>query len=90
MVAFGNHDMESWYSPNGYGGNEARFTLPGNGFDATSAPGVYSFVHGNVGVVSVDANDVSYEIPANIGYTGGKQTAWLDKRLGELRARTDT
>ncbi|WOX14436.1 metallophosphoesterase family protein [Streptomyces sp. N50] len=89
MVAFGNHDMESWYSPNGYGGNEARFTLPTNGFDATSAPGVYSFVHGNVGVVSVDANDVSYEIPANKGYTGGKQTAWLDKRLTELRARTD-
>lgn len=89
MVAFGNHDMESWYSPNGYGGNEARFTLPGNGFDAASAPGVYSFVHGNVGVVSVDANDVSYEIPANKGYTGGKQTAWLDKRLTELRARAD-
>src|SRR5882757_7932194 len=89
MVAFGNHDMESWYSPNGYGGNEARFTLPGNGPDPATIPGVYSFVHGNVAVVSVDANDVSYEIPANFGYSGGKQTAWLDQRLGQLRARTD-
>jgi len=85
MVAFGNHDMEAWYSPNGYGGNEARFTLPGNGFDPEKAPGVYSFVHGNVAVVSVDANDVSYEIPANRGYTDGRQTAWLDRRLGQLR-----
>ncbi|AYC38954.1 3',5'-cyclic adenosine monophosphate phosphodiesterase CpdA [Streptomyces griseorubiginosus] len=85
MVAFGNHDMEAWYSPNGYGGNEARFTLPGTGFDPEKAPGVYSFVHGNVAVVSVDANDVSYEIPANRGYTDGRQTAWLDRRLGQLR-----
>ncbi|MEU6357652.1 metallophosphoesterase family protein [Streptomyces sp. NPDC047072] len=85
MVAFGNHDMEAWYSPNGYGGNEARFTLPANGFDPEKAPGVYSFVHGNVAVVSVDANDVSYEIPANRGYTAGKQTAWLDRELGRLR-----
>ncbi|MET7479706.1 metallophosphoesterase family protein [Streptomyces sp. NPDC005648] len=85
MVAFGNHDMEAWYSPNGYGGNEARFTLPGNGFDPEKAPGVYSFVHGDVAVVSVDANDVSYEIPANRGYTAGRQTAWLDRELGRLR-----
>ena len=35
----------------------------------------YSFVYGNVGVIALDANDVSYEIPANFGITGGKQTA---------------
>lgn len=86
MVTTGNHDMEAWYSPNGYGGQSARWSLPDNGFDPSSAPGVYSFTYGNVGVVALDANDVSYEIPANKGYTDGKQTAWLDQRLRELRA----
>ncbi|MEV5375765.1 metallophosphoesterase family protein [Streptomyces nondiastaticus] len=85
MVTTGNHDMEAWYSPNGYGGQSARWTLPGNGFDPARAPGVYSFVYGNTGVVALDANDISYEITANTGYSGGAQTAWLDRRLGELR-----
>ncbi|WP_221354466.1 purple acid phosphatase family protein [Streptomyces beigongshangae] len=89
MVTTGNHDMEAWYSPNGYGGQSARFTLPDNGFDARNAPGVYSFTYGNVGIVALDANDVSYEIPANKGYSGGRQTAWLDRRLGELRKEVD-
>ena len=86
MVTTGNHDMEAWYSPDGYGGQLARWSLPDSGFDPRTAPGVYSFTYGNVGVVALDANDVSYEIPANFGYTDGKQTAWLDRKLGELRA----
>ncbi|MFK8907031.1 purple acid phosphatase family protein [Streptomyces sp. YS-3] len=86
MVTTGNHDMEAWYSPDGYGGQNARWSLPGNGPDPVRLPGVYSFVHGNVGVVALDANDVSYEIPANFGISGGGQTRWLDRRLGELRA----
>ncbi|MET8829665.1 metallophosphoesterase family protein [Streptomyces sp. NPDC004610] len=86
MVTTGNHDMEAWYSPDGYGGHLARFSLPGTGFDPRSAPGVYSFVYGNVGVIALDANDVSYEIPANLGCTDGRQTAWLARRLSELRA----
>ncbi|MEV0221486.1 metallophosphoesterase family protein [Streptomyces sp. NPDC050704] len=86
MVTTGNHDMEAWYSPDGYGGQAARWSLPDNGFDAKRSPGVYSFTYGNVGVVALDANDVSYEIPANKGYSNGKQTKWLDRRLGELRA----
>jgi 3',5'-cyclic AMP phosphodiesterase CpdA len=47
---------------------------------------VYAFTYGNVGFVALDANDVSYEIPANFGYTDGRQTAWLDRKLAELRA----
>ncbi|WP_369212374.1 purple acid phosphatase family protein [Streptomyces flavofungini] len=86
MVTTGNHDMEAWYSPNGYGGQSARWSLPDNGFDPARAPGVYSFTYGNVGVVALDANDVSHEIPVNRGYSDGRQTAWLDQRLGELRA----
>ncbi|MDN0199628.1 metallophosphoesterase family protein [Streptomyces sp. S.PNR 29] len=86
MVTTGNHDMEAWYSPDGYGGQLARFSLPDSGFDPRRAPGVYAFTYGNVGVVALDANDVSYEIPANLGYTDGRQTKWLDRKLGELRA----
>jgi hypothetical protein len=86
MVTTGNHDMEAWYSPDGYGGQFARWSLPDNGFDPKGAPGVYAFRYGNVGVVALDANDVSYEIPANLGYSGGRQTAWLEATLGELRA----
>ncbi|MFB8118089.1 MULTISPECIES: purple acid phosphatase family protein [unclassified Streptomyces] len=89
MVTTGNHDMEAWYSPDGYGGQNARWTLPDNGPDPVGQPGAYSFTHGNVGVVALDANDVSYEIPANFGISDGKQTRWLDRRLGELRARKD-
>ncbi|GGY87144.1 purple acid phosphatase family protein [Streptomyces poonensis] len=85
MVTTGNHDMEAWYSPNGYGGQSARWSLPENGYDPRRAPGVYSFVYGNVGVVALDANDVSYEITANLGHSDGRQTRWLDRRLGELR-----
>lgn len=85
MVTTGNHDMEAWYSPNGYGGQSARWSLPDSGPDPENAPGVYSFRYGNVGVVALDANDVSYEIPANRGYTGGAQTRWLGARLGRLR-----
>ncbi|CAM5260962.1 Metallophosphoesterase family protein OS=Streptomyces alboniger OX=132473 GN=CP975_25395 PE=4 SV=1 [Streptomyces alboniger] len=86
MVTTGNHDMEAWYSSEGYGGQLARWSLPDNGFDPRTAPGVYAFRYGNVACVALDANDVSYEIPANFGYTGGKQTAWLDRKLAELRA----
>ncbi|MDQ1645787.1 MAG: hypothetical protein QOJ50_1971 [Cryptosporangiaceae bacterium] len=87
MVATGNHDMEALYSPNGYGGQEARFTFPGNGPE--HCPSVYSFIYANLGIVSLDANDISHEIPANHGYSGGSQTSWLDARLAELRAQPD-
>jgi hypothetical protein len=89
MVTTGNHDMEAWYSPDGYGGQLARFSLPDSGFDPRTAPGVYAFRYGNVGVVALDANDVSYELPANRGYTDGRQTAWLARTLKELRASED-
>lgn len=89
MVTTGNHDMEAWYSPDGYGGQLARFSLPDTGFDPRTAPGVYTFTYGNVGVVALDANDVSYEIPANLGCTQGRQTAWLKRTLAALRASAD-
>ncbi|MFI6434900.1 purple acid phosphatase family protein [Streptomyces sp. NPDC050759] len=89
MVSYGNHDMEAWYSPNGYGGEEARFTLPDNGPDKAHLPGVYSFVYGNTAVISLDPNDVSFEIPANLGISGGTQTTWFEGQLKKYRASKD-
>src|SRR5580658_11286533 len=57
QVAVGNHEMEAWYSPDGYGGQHARFDFPGEASSA-ARPTYYSFVYGNVGIVSLDANDV--------------------------------
>jgi hypothetical protein len=83
MIAIGNHEMEPWYSPNGYGGDVDRLDFPGNG--PSVCPGTYYFVYGNVAFISLDANDVSYEIPANFGYSDGAQTAWLASTLATLR-----
>jgi hypothetical protein len=84
MVSLGNHEMEPWYSPNGYGADINRFDFPGNG--PALCPGTYTFTYGNVGFISLDPNDVSYEIPANLGYSGGSQTTWLGQTLSSLRA----
>ncbi|MFZ0665882.1 MAG: metallophosphoesterase family protein [Acidimicrobiales bacterium] len=84
MISLGNHEMEPWYSPNGYGGDVDRIDFPGNG--PSVCPGTYSFTYGNVAFVSLDPNDVSYEIPANLGYSHGQQTAWLGSTLSALRS----
>ena len=73
MVATGNHEPELFsshvaadhvtvanYEPIGYGGLIKRMDLPQNG--PSACPSVYSFTYGNVGIVSLDANDLSWEI----------------------------
>lgn len=94
MFATGNHDMEALYgdteflgdSPNhGYGGHRKRLDLPKNG--PRTCPSVYSFTYANVGVVSVDANDLSTEIQTNTGYSDGAQLRFLENTL--KRWRTD-
>ena len=87
MFTTGNHDMESAYPMNGYAGHVARLDFPGNGPPA--CPSVYSFVHGNVAVLSLDSNDVSYEIKANQGYSGGSQNAWVERTLAAHRTNPD-
>ena len=42
QVAVGNHEMEAWYSPDGYGGQYARFDFPGDARSSTP-PTYYSF-----------------------------------------------
>ena len=92
LFATGNHDMEALYDDNrapggaahGYAGHAARLDLPPTG--PRGCPSVYSVVYGDVGVLSLDANDLSEEIPTNAGYSGGAQLAWLEERLTALRA----
>ena len=76
----GNHEMEPWYSPDGYGGYFDRFAQP------TEQQAYYSFTYGNVAFIALDANDVTYEYTANHGYSQGKQTAWLNRQLAAYRA----
>ncbi|WP_084216635.1 metallophosphoesterase [Pseudonocardia spinosispora] len=92
MFATGNHDMEALYDDNkapggathGYGGHAARLDLPRNG--PSKCPSVYTFKYSNVGVISVDANDLSTEIATNAGYSGGAQASWVRQTLAALRA----
>jgi len=97
MFATGNHDVElfsaaldadavtrSYYGSIGYGGHAQRLDLPRNG--PSKCPSVYSFTYSNVAIVSVDANELSYEIQGLLGYSHGTQAAWLKQRLAEFRA----
>ena len=92
MFATGNHDMEPLFgnteflggSPShGYGGHAKRLDLPKNG--PKTCPSVYNFIYANVGVISVDANDLSAEIQTNTGYSDGAQLKWIDATLKEWR-----
>jgi len=96
MFATGNHDVELFtaaldadpvtidnYGSLGYGGHTRRLDMPKNG--PSKCPSVYSFTYGNVGVVSVDANDLSYEIQGLLGYSDGTQAAWLTRQLRAFR-----
>jgi len=97
MFATGNHDVElfntavgadaittRYYGSIGYGGHAQRLDLPKNG--PSKCPSVYSFVYSNVAVISVDANDLSYEIQGLLGYSEGTQSAWVKQELARFRA----
>jgi hypothetical protein len=84
MCATGNHDMEPGYGPQGYSGYLSRFLLPAD--EAPGTASAYAFRYGNVGFLSLDSNDMSREIPHNLGYSQGKQTTWLDQQLTAMRA----
>jgi hypothetical protein len=71
------------YDPHGYGGLDKRMDLPQNG--PSACPSVYSFRYGNVGILSLDANDLSWEIQGLLGYSKGAQVAWLSEQLAAWR-----
>ncbi|HEY3477332.1 MAG TPA: metallophosphoesterase family protein [Streptomyces sp.] len=83
MVAIGNHEMEGWYDHHGYGGMRARFTMPDNAWAGSTC--IYSWRYQNVGLISLDGNDICYNSQSNLDYTEGKQTAWLKTQLGKFR-----
>lgn len=84
MSVPGNHEMEPGFGMHGYAGYLTR-VCPG-GTSPLEVPVATTFRVGNVGFVGLDSNDVSYEIPANRGWTNNAQTAWLDRTLGALRS----
>jgi hypothetical protein len=97
MFATGNHEPELFsaqvaadnvtvanYEPIGYGGFVKRLDPPTTG--PSACPSVYSFTYANVGVVSLDANDLSWEIQGLLDYSGGSQVRWLEAQLRAWRA----
>lgn len=47
---------------------------------------MYAFTYSNVGVISLDANELSTQIQANTGYNGGAQASWTRTTLAGMRA----
>jgi hypothetical protein len=97
MIATGNHEPELFstmvaadsqtvanYEPIGYGGIVKRLDLPTNG--PSACPSVYSFTYGNVGIISIDANDLSWEIQGLLDYSDGAQARWLENQLRSFRS----
>ena len=97
MFATGNHEAELFsaqvaadtatvdaYGPLGYGGLAKRLDLPANG--PSGCPSVYSFSYGNVGIISLDANELCWEFQGLTGYSGGAQVRWLHDQLAAWRA----
>jgi Calcineurin-like phosphoesterase len=102
MVTTGNHEPElfstkvaadpqtvSAYGKLGYGGLSQRMDLPTTG--PSGCPSVYSFSYGNVGIISLDANELSWEIQGLLDYSKGAQVRWLEATLAAWRreARVD-
>ncbi|MGI8867712.1 MAG: metallophosphoesterase [Mycobacteriales bacterium] len=83
MSVPGNHEMEPGFGMHGYAGFLTRVS-PG-GASPLQIPVATTFRVGSVGFIGLDSNDVSFEIPANRGWTRGAQTRWLEQTLSGLR-----
>jgi hypothetical protein len=97
MFATGNHEPELFsarvaadhttvknYDPLGYGGLMKRMDTPKTG--PSACPSVYSFSYGNAGIISLDANELSWEIQGLLDYSKGAQLRWLEDTLAAWRA----
>jgi 3',5'-cyclic AMP phosphodiesterase CpdA len=96
MGCIGNHEIEAANSVGGFGvggdswgdlGYDAyrtRFALPDNG-DREWSNCWYAFRYGSVQFVSIDNNDVNTEVTANIGYSEGRQAAFVERTLQAAR-----
>lgn len=97
MPTIGNHEIEAQVARGATGSKDSwgrwgydpyrhRFDLPDNGF-ADLYNCFYSFRFNGVHFVCIDNNDVNAQIKPNIGYTSGRQHAWVSAELA--RARLD-
>ncbi len=94
MPTAGNHEVELGNGPLGYDSYLARFLLPDNGEEAGTAGLWYTFAVGGVRFIALNADDVCYQ-PGEPeldlrGYSGGRQTAWLEQTLKTARADPGT
>jgi len=78
---------DSW-GPLGYDAYRHRFALPDNG-DPDWWNCWYEFRYGSVHFVSIDNNDVNTEVTANIGYSEGRQAAFVERSLRSASADPD-
>lgn len=95
MPCIGNHEIESQLDPRGllldtwgdygYDPYRTRWDLPSNGLDGLEGC-FYRFRYGSVEVVSIDNNDVTSEIPINVGYSGGRQVDYVSAALARAAA----
>ena len=96
MVATGNHDTELFSAQvaadHGDRGQlrAARLRRAGQAdgparTGPSACPSVYSFRYGNVGIISLDANELSWEIQGLLGYSDGAQVRWLEEQLAAWR-----
>ena len=97
MFATGNHDSEIFsasvaadqvtvdnYQPLGYGGLVKRLDLPKSG-PAGLPVGVPLHATATSGIISLDANELSWEFQGLTGYSGGAQARWLEDTLAAWR-----
>lgn len=93
VPCIGNHEIESAigiggfsatgddsWGPLGYDAYRTRFSLPSNG-DRDWEGNWFRFRYGSVEFISIDNNDVNTEVTANIGYSEGRQQAWVERVL---------
>src|SRR6202034_3120970 len=96
MFATGNHEPELFsarvaadhttvknYDPLGYGGLMKSMDTPETA--PSACPSVYSFSYGNAGIISLDANELSWEIQGLLDYSKGAQLRWLEEQLTAWR-----
>jgi hypothetical protein len=95
MPCIGNHEIESQLDPEGllldtwgdygYDPYRTRWDVPRNGLDGLEGC-FYRFRYGSVEFISIDNNDVTSEIPINVGYTGGRQVDYVRAALAAAAA----
>ena len=100
MVTTGNHKPELFSTRSrpttrpstlwalGYGGLVRRVSMPVNmpGTGPAGCPSVCQFTYGNVGIISLEANELSWEIQGLLNDSRGRQVRWLEATLKAWRA----